>query len=220
MSQDPHAAAENGAAEIRAVLFDFDGVLVDSEHLHYECWLEALRPYGALISWDDYQRRLTGISDPEAAPILLSLADENPTDEAVSRALETKNRLYRTRCAAELAVSAEVCSWITDASSRLLLGVVSSSSLEEVEPLLTVAGIRPALAVLVCAEDVSQRKPDPEPYLVAFGRLRRLDPSVRPGHCLVYEDSDPGVAAAIAAGMEVQRVSTPGELANLPDGGH
>ncbi len=219
MSQDPHAAAESGAAEIRAVLFDFDGVLVDSEYLHYECWLEALRPYGATIGWQQYQRQLTGIGDPEAAPILLSLADENPGDEAASRALENKNRLYRTRCAAELAVSAEVCSWITDASSRLFLGVVSSSSVEEVEPLLTVAGIRPALAVLVCAEDVSRRKPDPEPYLVAFRRLRRLDPSIRPGHCLVYEDSDPGVAAAIAAGMEVQRVSAPGELANLPDGG-
>ena len=205
MSQDPHAAAESGAAEIRAVLFDFDGVLVDSEHLHYECWLEALRPYGALISWVDYQRRLTGISDPEAAAILLSLVDRNPGDEAVSLALETKTRLYRKRCTVELAVSAEVCSWITDAASRLLLGVVSSSSLEEVEPLLTVAGIRSALGVLICAEDVSRRKPDPEPYLVALYRLRRLDPSIRPDHCLVYEDSDPGAAAAIAAGMGVQR---------------
>ena len=212
MSQDPTPPAHNAAAGTRAVLFDFDGVLVDSEYLHHECWLEALRPYGAVISWDDYQRRLTGISDPEAAPILLSLAVENPSDEAVLRALETKNRLYRTRCAAELAVSAEVCSWITRASSRLLLGVVSSSSLEEVEPLLTLAGIRPALAVLVCGEDVSRHKPDPEPYLVALSRLRHRDPSVHPSHCLVYEDSDPGVAAAQAAGMAVRQVSSPLDL--------
>ena len=119
-----------------------------------------------------------------------------------------------------MAVSAEVCSWITDASSRLLLGVVSSSSLEEVEPLLTVAGIRSALGVLVCAQDVSRRKPDPEPYLVALDRLRRLDPSVRPGHCLVYEDSDPGAAAALAAGMGVRRVRKVADLAGLLESGH
>ena len=212
--------AENADVGIRAILFDFDGVLVDSEYLHYQCWLEALRPYGAAIGWQRYQRQLTGIGDPEAAPILLSLADENPSDEAVARALETKNRLYRTRCRDELAVSTEVCFWITDASSRLLLGVVSSSSREEVEPLLTAAGIRPALRVLVCAEDVSRRKPDPEPYLVALDRLRRIDPSVRPGHCLVYEDSDPGATAALAAGMAVQRVTAPAELANLLASAH
>ena len=95
MSQDPVPPAENVGAEIRAVLFDFDGVLVDSEYLHYQCWSEALRPYDAAISWEKYQRRLTGISDPEAAPILLSLADDNPSDEAVSRALETKNLVKR-----------------------------------------------------------------------------------------------------------------------------
>ena len=62
-------------------------------------------------------------------------------------------------------------------------------------------------------------KPDPEPYRVAFGRLRRLDPGVRPADCLVYEDSDAGAAAAVAAGMGVQRVSAPGELASLLEDG-
>ena len=220
MSQDPVPLAENVGAKIRAVLFDFDGVLVDSEYLHYQCWSEALRPYGAAISWEGYQRQLTGVSDPEAAPILLSLADDNPNDEAVSRALETKTCLYRKRCAVELAIPSEVCAWITNTSPSLLLGVVSSSSLEEVEPLLTTAGIRSALAVLVCAEDVSRRKPDPEPYLVALHQLRRLDPSVRPRHCLVYEDSDPGATAALAAGMAVQRVTASADLANLLEGAH
>lgn len=108
------------------VLFDLDGVLVDSEYLHYQCWSEALRPRGAAISWERYKRRLTGISDPEAAPILLSLADDNSSDEAVSRALETKNLLYRKRSSVELAIPAEVCSWITHPSRSLALGVVSS----------------------------------------------------------------------------------------------
>ena len=212
MTQDPVPLAKNTGAGIRAVLFDFDGVLVDSEYLHYQCWSEALRPYGAGISWESYQRRLTGMSDPEAAPILLSLAQEKPGDDAVCHALETKTRLYRKRCSVELAIPSEVSSWITDTSPNLLLGVVSSSSLDEVEPLLTAAGIRSAFAVLVCAEDVSRRKPDPEPYLLALQQLQSLDSSLQPRHCLVYEDSEPGAAAALAAGMAVNRVTSPADL--------
>ncbi len=220
MTQDPVPLANNVGAEIRAVLFDFDGVLVDSEYLHYQCWSEALRPYGAAISWESYQRRLTGISDPEAAPILLSLADDSPGDEAVSHALETKTNLYRKRCTVELAIPSEVCSWITNTSRGLLLGVVSSSSVEEVEPLLTVAGIRSALRALVCAEDVSRRKPDPEPYLLALQRLQSLDPSLQPRHCLVYEGSNPGATAALAAGMEVNRVTSPNDLVQHLEAAH
>ena len=212
MTQDPVPLANNVGAEIRAVLFDFDGVLVDSEYLHYQCWSEALRPYGAAISWESYERRLTGISDPEAAPILLSLADDNPGDEAVSHALETKTNLYRKRCSVELAIPAQVGSWITKTSPNLLLAVVSSSSVEEVEPLLDTAGIRSSIAVLVCAEHVSRPKPDPESYLVALQRLRNHDPGLQPRHCLVYEDSEPGAAAALAAGMAINPVTSPADL--------
>ncbi len=215
MTQDPVPLAKNVGAGIRAVLFDFDGVLVDSEYLHYQCWAEALRHYGAVISWEEYQRQMTGISDPEAAPVLLSLADDSPGDEAVSHALETKTNLYRKRCTVELAIPSEVCSWITDTSRGLLLGVVSSSSVEEVEPLLDTAGIRSSIAVLVCAEHVSRPKPDPEPYLVALQRLRNHDPGLQPRHCLVYEDSNPGATAALAAGMAVERVTSPNDLVRL-----
>ncbi|MCY4188038.1 MAG: HAD hydrolase-like protein, partial [Bryobacterales bacterium] len=64
---------------IRAVLFDFDGTLFDSECLHYEAWLEAVKPWGVTLSWDDYRQRLVGISDTHACEFSLDLAGKPRT---------------------------------------------------------------------------------------------------------------------------------------------
>jgi HAD superfamily hydrolase (TIGR01509 family) len=197
----------------KAILLDFDGTLVDSEPLHYRCWSEAVRPWGAATDWEDYQRRFVGITDREGARIFLSEAGHEPTLELIREACDIKHRLYRERCGGELAIPDDAVSLIMELSSIVIIGVVTSSIALELGPVLAKAGLSTTIRVIVCGDHVKRHKPDPEPYRLALKRLKVLLDSISEADCLVFEDSAAGVAAATAAGMRVSRVRHPSELA-------
>ncbi len=201
-------------ATIRAIFFDFDGTLVDSEPLHHECWSEAVRPFGAAVGWEDYQRRFVGVSDRAAGRTLLTEAGHHPSEELLKRVCDAKHSAYRARCPA-LAITDEICTSIHYHSSHLPLGVVSSSITLEVQPVLEKAAIQNSLKVVVCGQHLARFKPDPEPYLLALRLLDNNSHSIRAEHCLVFEDSDAGMAAATNAGMRVRRVAAPEQLPEL-----
>ena len=194
---------------IQAVLFDFDGVLVDSEPLHYRCWMQVVKPYGGHMAWPEYKRRLTGQTDLLAAEILLTEAGKSPTPEIMQQAWDAKRAAFQDCFCDELTIPSEIHLWIKEHAHNLKVGVVSSSMTSEVEPLLIRSDIREHLDVLVCGDQVRRHKPDPEPYLTALARLnsRRSD-RVKAEECLVVEDSQAGIAAAKAAGMHVEAVKS------------
>ena len=194
---------------IQAVLFDFDGVLVDSEPLHYRCWMDVIKPYGAHMPWPEYTRRITGKTDLLAAEILLTEAGKSPTPESMQQAWDTKRADFETHFCEELTILAELRSWIMQHSRNLKVGVVSSSMTSEVEPLLIRSEVREHLHVLVCGDHVKRHKPDPEPYLTALARLNDgVSTPLTARQCLVVEDSPTGIAAGTAAGMHVKAVKS------------
>jgi beta-phosphoglucomutase len=197
----------------KAILLDFDGTLVDSEPLHYRCWSEAVRPWGAATDWEDYQRRFVGITDREGARILLSEAGHEPTAELIREACAIKHQLYRSRCGGELTIPAESASLIVELGSIVMIGIVTSSIELELGPVLAKAGLSSTIRVMVCGNHVERHKPDPEPYRLAFKQLKALSNGISEADCLVFEDSAAGVAAATAAGMRVSRVRHPSDLA-------
>lgn len=200
--------------------------------------MQAIRPYGGDIGWEDYLSRMVGITDSSAARILLSEAGVSPTREIIEQACQVKKSAYVARVVSEVGIDKDTTSWITSRPEDLYLGVVSSSHEFEVIPVLSKANILYTLDLLICAEHVQRRKPDAEPYLLAVERLNqnlRQAVSARqvstaghapaagqaplggqtpidPSECLVVEDSDAGVAAAVAAGLRVERVAGPSEL--------
>jgi len=206
-------AIQWGLTSPQAILLDFDGTLVDSEPLHYRCWTEAVRPWGATTDWEDYQRRFVGITDREAARIFFREAGYEPTDELVQAACASKHRIYRSRCGEELAIPQSSSELIMELHSMLPIGVVTSSIEFELGPVLAKTKLSNLIRVMVCGDHVERHKPDPEPYQLAFKRLKELDGSIGSKACLVFEDSDAGVASATAAGMRVSRVRHPSELA-------
>ena len=197
---------------LQALLLDFDGTLVDSEPLHYECWSATVRPYGAAISWPDYHRRMVGVSDRECGRILLQEAGHNPTENLVDFLCAEKKRVYRDRFCRELTLASEVVELVAGCARALPVAVVSSSLVSEVEPFLAQVGLRDSLRFLVCGDHVSRLKPHPEPYLRALELLNRNSVTIGAGNCLVFEDSDSGVASAEAAGMRVERVRSSNDL--------
>ena len=201
------------ATPIRAVLFDFDGVLVDSEPLHYRCWMDVIKPYGAHMPWPEYNRRITGKTDLLAAEILLTEAGKSPTPENMQQAWDAKRAAFQSHLCEDLTILPELTSCILDTPQNLKVVVISSSMTSEVEPLLIKTGIRERLDVLICGDHVNRHKPDPEPYLTALKRLNNgSSQPITPQQCLVIEDSEAGIAAGEAAGMQVKPVTSVSEV--------
>lgn len=200
---------------IRAVLFDFDGTLTDSEWLHHQSWLEAVTPLGVTVSWDDYERLLVGISDTRASKFFLELAGVERTRERVLEGRARKHAAYRRRSVRELSIDPLVKAWIQEHWQTTPLGVVSSSAVPDVVPILERQGVSAYMRFVICGDHVVRLKPDPMPYLLAMEKLA-VGWGIRdPRECLVFEDSETGVRAARDAGMTVQPVRSPSNLAGL-----
>ena len=206
---------ESSASSIRAVLFDFDGTLVDSEYLHHEAWLEAVEPWGVTIGWEQYKRKLVGISDRRACEFFLGLAGMEATAEAMDLGRSRKHMCYRRRSVDELTVDPAVSGWIHANSERVPMGVVSSSATPDVVPILERQGVADRMRFVVSGDDVSRLKPDPMSYLLALEKLGSECGIRDPAECLVFEDSETGIRAAQEAGMTVQSVKLPCDLPAL-----
>lgn len=185
-----------------AVLFDFDGVLADTEPIHYSCWREILEPFGIELNWDFYQQQCVGVSDRLMVERLASERIPPIAFDEIWPEYQRKQLMFRARLAADPPFLSETVNLVRDLSTFYKLAVVSSSGRTEVEPPLERAGIRPCFQAFVCGREVPNLKPAPDPYL----RAAELLDSRRP---LVIEDSDAGVASAKAAGFDVLRVSKP-----------
>jgi len=190
-----------------AILFDFDGVLVDSEPLHYACWTEALEPLGVEIDWKTYGERCTGVADRDLREFLGSLATPPVSGGQLDGEGALKKRLFVERMTANPPVP-EDTRRLLDELEPYRLAVVSSSERMEVEPILAAARLRSRFDELVFADDVARCKPDPEPYLLAVQRL-----GVR--RALVVEDSTAGIASGHAAGLDVLRIDSPESTGEL-----
>lgn len=178
---------------IKAVIFDNDGVLIDSEPLHIETDIQVLSLYGVKQKQEDLHRFI-GVKDSDMWPILISEFNLSATTEEL---LEHKSRIRKNVFTAEhvspICGIPELFSYIREAG--LKIAVASSSSKALVAPLVSAMGLMGYLDALVAGEDVTNGKPHPESYLLAAKLL-----GVLPSECVAIEDSSFGVASAKAAG--------------------
>jgi beta-phosphoglucomutase len=187
-----------------AILFDFDGVLVDSEPVHFECWREILEPFGIPLEWKTYSEHCIGISD---RAMLASLCEQKnpPLDiEILLPEYPKKKQMFRDRMIQHPCVTPEVLR-LLDELHGYKLAVVTSSGRSEVEPILVACGIRERFDTAVFGGDVKRLKPAPDPYLLAMERLGVT-------RALVVEDSAPGEESGRAAGCHVVRVKDQSEV--------
>jgi HAD superfamily hydrolase (TIGR01509 family) len=189
-----------------SILFDFDGVLADTEPIHWSCWADILAPLTIELTWDTYRAKCIGVADRDMVVFLATLATRPVEVESLRSLYPTKKELFRRRIGEATPCSNETVELIRSLGDYRL-AVVTSSGRLEVEPVLDRAGVRSYLGAVVFGEDVARHKPAPDPYLLAAARLG----AVRP---LVVEDSAAGVASARAAGFDVVQVASPAEVAS------
>jgi len=182
-----------------ALLFDFDGVLADTEPVHYACWRELLEPFGIHLDWGFYQRECIGVSDRLMIHTLAAARTPPIPFEEIWPEYERKQVMFRERLELNPPFLPETIDLVKNLAVQYRLAVVSSSGRSEVEPPIERAGFRSCFQAFVCGREVPNLKPAPDPYLKAAELLG----SKRP---LVVEDSAAGIASAQAAGFEVVRI--------------
>jgi beta-phosphoglucomutase len=188
-----------------SILFDFDGVLADTEPLHYRCWQEVLNGFGVELPWDYYAQNCIGTSEHATLRAFLTLATPPLEFEPLWAQYPRKKELFRGMITQSVPLADGALELLQELHGKLPMAVVSSSNRREVEPALQVAGVREFFDVLVCGSEVANLKPAPDPYLKAAELLQ----STRP---LVVEDSAAGVKSAKAAGFDFVRIASVSEM--------
>ena len=197
-------AMRAGRRHAPAVLFDFDGVLVDSETQHFEAFREVLRPVGLLLTRARYDARYLAFDDRGALTAMLRDAGRRAPAATIEGLRRGKRRVFRRLVGRAPRVERPIARLVRAVARRVPIAIVSGAARSEVVASVTEAGIATAFQTIVTAEDVRRCKPDPEGYLLA---LRRLGLTGREG-CLAIEDSPGGIRAARAAGLRVLGVAT------------
>ena len=192
---------------LAGVLFDFNGVLVDDEHLHFEGFNAVLAPLGIALTQRDYDDVYLGFDDRGVFEAALRAHGRAPDAEQVRGLIAAKARVYAARAATELRVFDGAAALLREAAARAPVVIVSGALRAEIEGALAVMGAGAAVRAIVAAEDVSACKPDPEGYLAGLALLRSWGGTVEPSRCVAIEDSTAGVAAARAAGLAVLAVA-------------
>ena len=191
------------AGKVQAVLFDFNGVIIDDERVHLELFQEVLGRQGVALDEELYWREFLGMDDRGAFTGAWEHALGKSPDEAhLSDMIREKANLYRKRLEEGLPLYEGSVSLIRTLSKSLPLGIVSGALREEIRRTLQIAGLEKAFGFIVSAEDTLRGKPDPEGYRIGFEQLKKSGFSGSAGDVLVIEDSVQGVEAARDAGMK------------------
>lgn len=181
---------------VRGIIFDFDGVLVDSEPVRFKAGAQALAEVGVRLTWERFLDVWLGRTDRAGLRDILG----NRYETEAARVVARRNALYEAWLD-EVQPCGDAPGLLRRLPDGIRLAVATGSRWIEVERILTRLGWLRRLQAIVTAEDYRHAKPAPDPFLIA---ARRLD--LPPASCLVVEDSPAGVAAARAAAMPVVAV--------------
>jgi HAD superfamily hydrolase (TIGR01509 family) len=206
-------------SNLRAIIFDFDGVVADSEPVHLAVFQRVLGEEGLFLSPEDYYARYLGYDDRGCFQTFLTDHGRSVSPQRLDDLVGRKARAYLDHIKQNLVIFPGVRELVRDAATRHRLAIASGALRHEIEYILECAGIRKEFEHITSAEDVHHGKPDPEPFLHALTSLNRAaragQQRLAPADCLVIEDSIPGIQAAQAAGMKVLAVANTHTIQDL-----
>ena len=188
---------------IKAILFDHDGTLVDSEAVHYDLWQKLLQKHSITIPKAEFEKRFVGLPSSEIArDIIKHYRCSIGLDELIHK----KTRLVKQY------LSEQAFPLIGDALEVIIalkqlgftLGVVTGASQLSIATTIERHNLSKYFDVVVCGEDVDNNKPAPDPYRLAVKKL-----GLQLEECVAVEDSETGLQSAIGAGLKCLTVETP-----------
>jgi beta-phosphoglucomutase family hydrolase len=186
------------AGEFAAYIFDLDGTLIDTMPLHYRAWDAAMRSVGLKVPLDeDLFYSLGGVPTRRVAQLI---AEHYHLTIDAEQVFHAKEALF-SEIQADAQLIAPTVEFARKAEATHPMAIASGGPRDIVRRSLELAGLSSLFRVVVTADDVVHGKPAPDMFLLAAKLL-----GVEPTECLVFEDAQPGINAALAAGMKVVRV--------------
>jgi beta-phosphoglucomutase len=200
---------------LQAVIFDFNGIIVDDEPIHYRLFQKVLGEEGIVLTEEAYYARYLGFDDRGAFTTAFResqrLLDEAKLDELIAR----KAVYYQNAIRSQVAIFPGVVNLVAALADNVPLAVASGALRHEIKTILATAGLLDRFRAIVSAEDVERGKPEPDIFLKALAALNdESEEPLQPANCVVIEDSKEGVRGARRAGMKCLAVtnSHPPEL--------
>ena len=196
---------------LRAIIFDCDGVIVDSEPLHFKAFRQTLETEGIALTANEYYSTYLAMDDKGCFEAVLKTHHRACEQSDLKRLILHKKSIYQTLSHEGAQIYPGVVDFVKRVQGHYKLAIASGAFRSEIKAALDYAGIRAAFPVIVSAQDVKRGKPDPEAFLTALEKLNVLYhpvPLIRPEECVVIEDSHHGIKAASLAGMKTVAVTS------------
>lgn len=208
---------------LRALIFDFNGIIVDDEPIHFRLFQKVLGEEGVVLTEAAYYARYLGFDDRGAFTAAFRENQRAIVDAKLKQLIERKAIYYQDAIREHVAIFPGVHGLVSTLARTHPLAVASGALRDEIETILKTAGLLDHFQAIVSAEDVTQGKPEPEIFLKALGALnqqKRNGVAIAASDCVVIEDSKEGIRGARRAGMKCLAVtnSHPAELLSEADG--
>jgi beta-phosphoglucomutase len=208
---------------IRAILLDFNGVIINDEPLQLKAYQEILKDDGISFTEKDYYD-CAGMDDLRFVQEQFKRAGKEISDEKTGEIIARKTAAWKKNVEREIPLFDGLENFIKKCAQRFAVGIVSMAKREEIEHILMRTGLADSFTAIISAEDISECKPNPECYLDGF---RKLDAArITQGHyplvhreCLVIEDAPAGIKAGKRAGMKVLAVTNTFDEKTLREAG-
>jgi beta-phosphoglucomutase len=180
---------------LKAILFDLDGTLIDSEHFYFDCWNEILAEVGEQLTFDDWVNNYAGFPMPANARKLIDKYHINETlDNLVKRREALTIERFKTTDVQLMPFVPEILNFFKD--KGLTMAIVTSSVRKDVEAIFERNGLGHFFKLIITRTEVTNSKPHPESYNLCCEQL-----GIAKDECIVFEDTINGLTAAKAANL-------------------
>ena len=186
---------------IRALIFDFNGVLADDDPIHMEAFRAVAKEEGLSFTDEEYLDKYLPLNDWDCFKTLFAEHGRTLSENKLSELIHRKGDYYFRAIADRRVLFTEAAAAVKAAARRCPLAIASGARGREIRHILTQGGLDGCFSAIIAAEDVRFGKPHPEPFLRAHEKLKERDRSLTPSDCVAVEDSVGGIHSAHEAGM-------------------
>ncbi len=194
--------------QIRGIIFDFNGVLIDDEGAHFHGFQQALKEKGLTLSWEEYCQDYLPYDDRNFFLHFLYDQKRESDSQSIRRLIDLKSEHYFKAVEEHVPILEPTIDFLRQLSPTVPVAIASGAARREIESILDQLKLLERFATIVSAEDVVKGKPHPEAFLKALDGLKATDSSLETQQVLVIEDSYRGVQSVHTTGMKCLALTT------------
>lgn len=194
--------------KIRGMIFDFNGVLVDDEPLHFKAFQKVLEKNGLKLSWKEYYESYLAYDDKDFFLNYFQNQNQSLEPKTIASLIQSKSQEYFSMVGEKPPVIHSSINFLKQLPPEIFLAIASGAAQKEIDFILKQIGILKRFSTIIAAEDVINGKPHPEGFQKALSGLQNYQPDLKPSEVVGIEDSYRGIPSVKAAGMKCIAIAT------------